>query len=175
TETQDVRMPVEFVCPHCDHAIKQTKKNRVQPRVQCDKCHQEFSTQWAEKLEDKALPRGAVTSERFELGRNFANKLWNASRFALTNLVGYEPAVGGLSEAEAAQRGIGVGDPSHSDLKIEDRWLLSRLATVTDQVTADLEAYKFADAARTLYDFAWNEFCSFYLEMTKARFAEEGP
>jgi valyl-tRNA synthetase len=86
--------------------------------------------------------------------------------------------VGGLSEAEANQQGIGVGDPSHKDassLRIEDRWLLSRLATLTRQVTEDLENYKFADAARALYDFAWNEFCSFYVEMTKARFAEEGP
>ncbi|TWT74623.1 Valine--tRNA ligase [Posidoniimonas polymericola] len=158
TETQDVRMPVEFVCPHCDANIKQTKKNRVEPRVKCDKCGKEFRTQWAEKEEDLALERGAVTSEKFELGRNFCNKLWNASRFALTNLQGYEPA------AVAA-----------SDLKIEDRWLLSRLATVTQQVTTALDEFRYADAARELYEFAWNEFCSFYVEMTKARFAEDGP
>ena len=53
---------------------------------------------------------------------------------------------------------------------LEDRWLLSRLATVTQQVTDALENYRYADAARMLYDFAWNEFCSFYVEMTKARF-----
>lgn len=58
-----------------------------------------------------------------------------------------------------------------ASLLLEDRWLLSRLTTVTQQVTAALERYRYADAARTLYDFAWNEFCSFYLEMTKARFA----
>ncbi len=83
TETQDVRMPVEFECPHCHAAVEQTKKNRVLPRVECKKCGQPFSTQWAEKEADKTLPRGAVVSERFELGRNFCNKLWNASRFAL--------------------------------------------------------------------------------------------
>jgi valyl-tRNA synthetase len=55
-------------------------------------------------------------------------------------------------------------------LLLEDRWLLSRLATVTQQVTDALEHYRFADAARTLYDFAWTEICSFYVEMTKARF-----
>ena len=56
-----------------------------------------------------------------------------------------------------------------ADLAVEDRWMLSRLATVTDEVTAALEEYHFADAARVLYDFAWNEFCSFYVEMVKSR------
>jgi valyl-tRNA synthetase len=153
TETQDVRMPVEFECPHCRALFPQTKKNRQLPRIECEKCGKPFSTQWAEKAEDKALPRGAVVSERFELGRNFANKLWNAARFSLINLEGYTP-----------------GPVADKDLLLEDRWLLSRLATVTQQATDALEHYRFADAARTLYDFAWNEFCSFYLEMTKARF-----
>lgn len=152
TETQDVRMPVEFVCPHCDATIKQTKKNRVLPRIECSECGKAFRTQWASSDEDLALPRGAVTSERFELGRNFCNKLWNAARFVLMNLEGYEPAP--------------IAD---EQLLMEDRWLLSRLATVTEQVTAALESYRFAEAARTLYDFAWDEFCSFYVEMTKAR------
>jgi len=58
-----------------------------------------------------------------------------------------------------------------SDLLLEDRWLLSRLATVTDEVTKALAEYRFADAARALYGFAWDEFCSFYVEMAKARFA----
>jgi valyl-tRNA synthetase len=153
TDTQDVKLPVEFECPHCQAQFAQTKKNRVLPRIECEKCGKPFSTQWAEQPEDKALPRGAMVSERFELGRNFANKLWNAARFSLINLEGYTP-----------------GPVANQDLLLEDRWLLSRLATVTQQTTDALEHYRFADAARTLYDFAWNEFCSFYLEMTKARF-----
>lgn len=159
TETQDVRMPVDFECPHCSALIPQTKKNRTQPRVECDKCGNAFRTQWAESHgseADKALPRGAVVSERFELGRRFANKLWNASRFSLINLNNDEPpsAASGLAE-----------------LLLEDRWILSRLATVTAQVTEALQSYRFADAARTLYAFAWNDFCDYYVEMTKARFA----
>jgi valyl-tRNA synthetase len=153
TDTQDVKLPVEFECPHCQAQFAQTKKNRVLPRIECEKCGKPFSTQWAEKPEDKALPRGAMVSERFELGRNFANKLWNAARFSLINLEGYTS-----------------GPVADNDLLLEDRWLLSRLATVTQQTTDALEHYRFADAARTLYHFAWNEFCSFYLEMTKARF-----
>ncbi len=156
TETQDVRMPVEFECPHCQTRIEQTKKNRVLARIDCKKCGKPFSTQWARTPEDLALPRGAVISERFDLGRNFCNKLWNAARFALLNLEGYEP-----------------GPVADKDLAVEDRWILSRLATVTEQTTAALEEYRYGDAARVLYDFAWNEFCSFYVEMVKGRLQDD--
>ena len=154
TETQDVRMPVEFECPHCDALINQTKKNRILPRGKCPKCSKLFRTQWAKDTEDLRLPRGLVVSDRFELGRNFANKLWNAARFVMMNLEGYE-----------------FTPVADDELTIEDRWLLSRLATVTGEVTAALDAYHFADATRVLYDFAWDEFCSFYVEMAKSRLA----
>jgi valyl-tRNA synthetase len=154
TETQDVRMPVDFECPHCQALVKQTKKNRRLPRIECQKCNEPFRTQWAESEEDQTLQRGSVVSDRFELGRNFCNKLWNASRFSLMNLSKYE-----------------AGPVDSENLRLEDRWLLSRLTTVTQQVTSALHEYRYADAARTLYDFAWDEFCSFYVEMTKTRFA----
>ncbi|REJ70564.1 MAG: valine--tRNA ligase [Planctomycetota bacterium] len=154
-DTQDVRMPVDFACPHCEETIPQTKKNRTLPRVPCAKCGKEFATQWAESDADQALPRGAVTSEKFELARNFCNKLWNASRFCLINLEGYAPAA--VADAE---------------LEVEDRWILSRLATVTEGVTEALGSYRYSEAARQLYDFAWDEFCSFYVEMAKARLAD---
>jgi valyl-tRNA synthetase len=164
TDTQDVKVPVEFECPHCGAVFPQTKKNRVLPRIECEKCGEPFGTQWAEKAEDKALPRGAVVSERFELGRNFANKLWNAARFSLINLEEFGTATD--HPAGGARRGF-----MEEELLLEDRWLLSRLATITQQTSDALEEYRFADAARALYDFAWNEFCSFYVEMTKARFS----
>ncbi len=152
TETQDVRLPVQFECPHCGHSFEQTKKNRELPAVGCPKCGVEFSTQWAAKPEHLELARGAVISERFEVARNFVNKLWNAARFVLKHLEGYEPAPIQLAQ-----------------LPVEDRWLLSRLASVTTEVTQRLEQFKFAEAARSLYQFAWDDFCSFYLEINKDR------
>ena len=66
-------------------------------------------------------------------------------------------------------RGEGTGE----ELPIEDRWILSRLATVTDEVTSLLNAYKFDAATRSLRDFVWNEFCDWYLEMIKPRLRDE--
>ncbi len=154
TDTQDVRMPVQYECPQCDKLIDQTKKNRSLPRIDCPGCGKPFSTQWAETSEDKALPRGLVVSERFETARNFVNKLWNAARFVLMNLDGYQP------------QSVDV-----DALPLEDRWLLSRLATVTQQVTDGIDHYRYAEISRVLYDFAWDEFCSFYVEIAKPRLA----
>ena len=152
TELQDVRMPVQFECPHCLVLIDQTKENRDLPRVTCNKCGKDFSTQWARTEEDRALPRGAAVSERFDLARKFCNKLWNASRFSLMNLSGYTD-----------------GPIDHDQLTIEDRWILSRLSTVTQQVTEALEGYHYSEAARILYGFAWDDFCDYYIEMAKVR------
>ncbi|MGI8981196.1 MAG: valine--tRNA ligase [Pirellulaceae bacterium] len=156
TETQDVRMPVQFECPYCQALIDQTKKNRELPKVACSKCGKEFSTQWARTDADKAISRAAVVSERFEVARNFMNKLWNAARFSLINLEGYSPTPVNVNE-----------------LPVEDRWLLSRLSTVTQEVTTAIEAFRYADAAKSLYDFAWDEFCSFYVEISKSRLQDE--
>ncbi|MEM6366047.1 MAG: class I tRNA ligase family protein, partial [Planctomycetota bacterium] len=156
TETQDVRMPVQYECPSCEKLIDQTKKNRSLPRIDCPACSTPFSTQWAETDADKAFPRAAVVSERFETARNFVNKLWNASRFALMNLESFQP--------------ISV---DVATLPIEDRWLLSRLSSVTQTVSDAIDRYQFAEAASVLYEFAWNEFCSFYVEIAKPRLSDE--
>ncbi|MFO0865603.1 MAG: class I tRNA ligase family protein [Gemmataceae bacterium] len=91
------------------------------------------------------------------MGRNFANKIWNAARFILMNLDGYEP------------KALGTGS-----LPIEDRWILSRLATTTAAITRELEAFRFAEAARLLYEFVWTEFCDWYVEMAKGRLKTDG-
>jgi valyl-tRNA synthetase len=152
TETQDVRMPVQFECPHCETAVNQTKQNRERATIDCPSCKKTFSTQWAKSDEDKAHPKGAVLSERFEVARNFCNKLWNAARFVMINLEGFAPQ----------QLDVKL-------LPLEDRWILSRLATTTKLFHEALEGYHHAEAARIVYDFAWDEFCSYYVEMAKPR------
>ena len=160
TETQDVRMPVEFQCPHCEARIEQTVQNRMLPRIECGKCKKPFRTQWAAKPEDVALPRGPALSERFESGRNFSNKLWNATRFVLMNLEGFRG------------EDLSAGPAAAAAMALEDRWLASRLASVTRDATKAIDDYKFAEAARILYAFAWDEYCSAYLELCKARLAD---
>jgi len=157
TDTQDVRMPVQYECPHCEALVNQTKENRQKHRIKCDKCGKDFSTQWAESEADKLLLKAPVVSERFEVARNFVNKLWNASRFAMINL------------ELAAEGQIDVESTSLASLPLEDQWILSRLSTVTDQVTESLRTYRYAEAARFAYEFAWDDFCSLYVEIAKPR------
>ncbi|MCI0458545.1 MAG: valine--tRNA ligase [Gemmataceae bacterium] len=158
TETQDSRMPVSNVCPHCqalvpmkhEHMYLRTRK------VTCPECKKPFRPGGPWPAQDPELPTARQASERFEVGRNFANKLWNAARFLLMNLEGYRP--------EALRVG---------ELPVEDRWILSRLATTTSQVTEALEGYHFSEVARTIYDFTWSEFCDWYVEMSKGRLRDE--
>ena len=109
-------------------------------------------------VEPLKLPDGRLinTSERFEQGRNFANKFWNAARLTLMNLEGYEPAAIDL----------------HS-LAIEDRWILDRLDCTVEEVTSDFEQFQFAEAVRRLRDFTWGDFCDWYLEFVKGRLRDE--
>ncbi len=109
-------------------------------------------------VEKVKLPDGREvnTSERFDQGRTFPNKFWNASRFALMNLEDFKPATF-----------------DYSDLPIEDRWILSVLAATTIEVTADLEAFRFAEATKTLRDFTWNDFCDWYVEFVKLRLRDD--
>ena len=154
TETQDARMPISNMCPHCGVANPQKKEHQSgrTKKMNCSGCKKAFrpSGPWLD--EDPELPTAKAASDRFEPGRNFANKLWNATRFILMNLNGYTPA---------------AIDPKA--FTTEDRWIVSRLATTAKAVTAALEAYKFADVSKHIYEFAWSEFCDWYIEMSKAR------
>src|SRR5262249_14002451 len=157
TETQDSRMPVSTVCPHCD-ALVPVKREHMYMRtrkVPCPECKKPFRPGGPWPSEDSELPTAKQASEKFEIGRNFANKLWNAARFLLLNLDGYTPGAVRIEE-----------------LPIEDRWILSRLATTTAAVTEQLEGYHFSDVARSIYDFSWSEFCDWYVEMSKGRLRE---
>jgi valyl-tRNA synthetase len=90
-----------------------------------------------------------IADDRVETQRNFANKLWNAARLVLSNLDGYDPA----------------GDTSPAGLP--GRWIESRLQETVTAVREALDAYRFSDAAGALYQFVWNDFCDWYLEIAK--------
>jgi len=95
--------------------------------------------------------------ERVESSRNFANKIWNASRFVLMNLEDFDP-----------------GTPC-GELTLADRWILSRYAQTVAGVTENMEKFELGEAARTLYDFIWGEFCDWYIELAKPRlYSKEG-
>ena len=95
--------------------------------------------------------------EKTELGRNFANKIWNAARFALMNL-----GEGTVQPYGADGTGADGAAPS-----MADRWIVSRLQGAIEDTRAALAAYRFNDAASTLYRFIWNEVCDWYLELSK--------
>lgn len=90
--------------------------------------------------------------ERVEASRNFANKVWNASRFIMMNLEGME-----------------VTKPASSDLAPEDKWILSAVNTLTKDVTENMDKFELGIAVQKVYDFIWDEFCDWYIEIAKVR------
>jgi len=105
-------------------------------------------------VEHLTLPDGREmnTSPKFDVGRNFCNKLWNASRFALMNVAG-------------APR----WDRARTEQDLSDTWILSRLHATIRDATAALEAFRFNELASILYRFTWDDFCDWYLEIAKSR------
>jgi valyl-tRNA synthetase len=90
--------------------------------------------------------------EKLEGARNFANKLWNASRFVMLNLDDYRP---GSATSEA--------------MELADRWILSRFEDTRERTLIGLESFELGEAARVLYEFIWDEFCDWYIELVKPR------
>jgi valyl-tRNA synthetase len=174
TETQDIRMPVEYICPHCGALVdqplaikaeEQSRKSRgekltrkLQPadclRVKCTKkeCGNEFATPWADDATKKELGLARETSEKFDIGRNFCNKLWNAARFAFMNLEG----------ATCETLDLATLPP-------EDRWILAKLSQTVRNYHAQLAEYRFAASVKELRDFFWECLCDWYIELTKPR------
>jgi valyl-tRNA synthetase len=97
-----------------------------------------------------------LSPERFDQGYRFSNKVWNAARFVMMNMGG-APIVDPTSAA------------GRTSLRLEDRWILSRLAHVRREVSEAFDAYQLNDAAMKLYQFVWNDFCDWYVEMVKSR------
>ena len=97
-----------------------------------------------------------ISDERFEYGRNFANKIWNASRFVLMNL-----------------EGIDNKDIDYSKLTIADKWILDKLNSVAKDVNENIENYRIGETAHILYDFFWNSYCDWYVEIAKVQLQDE--
>lgn len=91
--------------------------------------------------------------KRVESARNFANKIWNASRFLLMNLENFDANF----------------KPVDEDLTLADKWIISRLNRTAKGVTENLDKFELGEAARLMYEFIWSEFCDWYIELTKSR------
>ena len=98
-------------------------------------------------------------SESVEAARNFANKIWNASRFAIMNLEGKTPQQ--------------LGKPDLESLELSDRWILSRYYRVVQKSREYLDSYELGEAAKDLYEFIWGDFCDWYIELIKSRLKQE--
>ena len=94
-------------------------------------------------------------TEKCEAMRNFANKIWNASRFVMMNLT--------IDEVTLPEK-----------LELEDKWVLSKLNTLIREVTENMDAYELGVASAKVYDFIWDTYCDWYIELTKSRMQGEG-
>ena len=155
TGSQDIRLPVQALSPYTGKPVDLAKARhgRTIFTYLCPETGKEFDVLGT--MPD--IPAAKLFSERFEVGRNFCNKVWNATRFALLNLEG------------AAFRPLGG-----ADLALEDRWILSRLSQVTAEVQAQLGAYNPAAAITAAREFFWSELCDWYVEMIKLRLRRAG-
>ncbi len=97
-----------------------------------------------------------ISDERFEYGRNFANKIWNASRFVMINLEGVD------------------NKPIDFDsLTIADKWILDKLNKTAKEINENIENYRIGETAHTLYEFFWNSYCDWYVEIAKIQLQDE--
>ncbi len=164
TDTQDVRMPVDMVCPHtgemftpefittgAGHVV--AAPTQGSPSDPAKKMVSAYGVAVGEVEPSDDIPLARNTSSKFDLGRNFANKVWNATRFALSRI----PA-----DATAATEPIDL-----SQATFADRWIVARLAQTLEDIDTALGKYQFNVYADTLYDFIWRDVCDRYLEAIK--------
>ena len=154
TGMQDVRLPVQSDCPTCGKRVElaEAEHGRTIFTWRCTHCNAEFDVLGT--MDD--VPAATVMSDRFDGGRAFCNKLWNATRFALMNLgeLSFQPL-------------------SLDRLAVEDRWILSRLDRTIENVSGHLQGYSPALALGAAREFFWGELCDWYLELIKPRMKDE--
>ena len=167
TSTQDCRLPVDMVCPKCGHAFTPKeieapigKKSYVVAAAEqtCPSCRSGlisgYGAATGAATPTDETPLAMNSSQKFDEGRNFANKLWNAARFALTHLT--------REDAAAANP-----EQSLDDLALVDRWIITRLHRTLHTIEDATASYQFNVYAEALYDFVWRDFCDWYLEAIK--------
>jgi valyl-tRNA synthetase len=169
TGTQDIRVPVDMVCPHCAETFHPVEKNSpagyrvATPEQTCPKCQGRIVSAYgaasglAAPSAEEPLARNS--SRQFDEGRNFANKLWNATRFSLSNLDAQSVP---SADREAAPGGALV-----------DRWILTRLQQTLRAVDAAIADYQFNVYADAMYDLVKRSFCDWYLESIKPTVRED--
>ena len=168
TGTQDVRLGVDLICPYTDVSFEPkyiTSHSGHKVMAPLQTCPTDSSKQMStvygiltgESKNCKETPLAMNTSSRFDVGRNFANKFWNASRFALMNV---------SAPAESV---------SLDELLPADQWMLSRVASAIEQMNGALSTYQFSVAAETMYDLLWRDFCDWYLEAIKPTIKDSPP
>jgi valyl-tRNA synthetase len=168
TGTQDVRLPVDVLCPHTGKAFTPTMTKTDSGHVVAaptQPCPTDptramvtgYGVASGLAQPTEAMPLARNTSSRFDIGRNFATKVWNASRFALAQCG--DGSV--VMHADAAQATAVV------PTRLIDRWILHRFAHLMRTVDGAIDAYQFNPVAEALYDFIWRDFCDWYLEGIK--------
>ena len=161
THTQDLRMPVDMIDPHSGTTFKPEMTTvsggyvvaapiQVSPKDPAKKMVSTYGMTSGKATPTKDMPLAKNTSSKFDLGRNFCNKIWNAVRFALANLE--------TTPAEAVDEG---------KWSMADRWIVSRFNRTVAACDAALADYRFDVYATGCYDFFWNDLCAWYLEAIK--------
>ena len=166
THTQDVRLPVEAVDPHTGETfVPETFVNKDGYTVfkpvqvhQGKKSVSSYGVATGEATPTPDVPAARNTSAKFDLGRNFCNKLWNAGRFVISNLGTHH----GGTEARRAETSV-----DEQSWSVVDRWILSRLARTVEAANKALDEYRFDRYATACYDFFWRDFCDWYVEAAK--------
>ena len=163
TDTQDVKMPVDMVCPHTGEAFtpefittkaghRVAAPTQTSPGDTAKEMVSAYGVAVGEVEASDTVPLARNTSAKFDGGRNFSNKVWNAVRFAIGRL-----------DTEAV-----AGEPiDGANARFVDQWILARLHDTIGKLDAAVEGYQFNVYADTLYDFIWRDLCDRYLEVVK--------
>jgi valyl-tRNA synthetase len=161
THTQDLRMPVDMVCPHTGTTFKPEMTTisggfvvaapiQSSPKDPSKKMVSTYGMTSGKAKPTADMPLAKNTSSKFDLGRNFCNKIWNAVRFALTNL-----------------SAVPVEVVDENKWSMVDRWIISRFNRTVAEIDSALAEYRFDVYAKACYDFFWRDLCDWYVEAIK--------